>query len=91
MMAINKWPNRIMINIIYKGTIRYLSILTFNRARTKGNTFAQDHIIKIFYLLLYVVCLEIERGDEIKGQTFPSVHFNIEQSVKNSAYIHNLS
>lgn len=30
-------------------------------------------------------------ADEIKGQIIPSVRFNIEQSVNNSAYIHNLS
>ena len=30
-------------------------------------------------------------ADEIKAQVLPSVRFNIEQSVNNSAYIHNLS
>jgi hypothetical protein len=30
-------------------------------------------------------------GDKIKGQVSPSVRFNIEQGINNSAYIHNLT
>ena len=30
-------------------------------------------------------------ADKIKGQTSPSIRFNIEQNIVNSAYIHNLT
>lgn len=90
MMAVNKWPNRIMINIIYIGTIRYLSLLLLNRARTKAILRIGPHNKDILSIIIYGM-LGNWWGDVIKGQTFPSVQFNIEQSVKNSAYIHNLN
>jgi hypothetical protein len=90
MMAIKKWPNWILVNIIYKGGTRSLSLLAFNRARTRAILRVGPHSKEV---LSIIICgmLGDWWADEIKGQILPSVRFNIEQSVKNSAYIHNLS
>jgi serine/threonine protein kinase len=90
MMAIKKWPNWILVNIIYKGGTRCLSLLAFNRARTKAILRVGPHSKEV---LSIIICgmLGDWWGDEIKGQILPSVRFNMEQSVKNSAYIHSLS
>lgn len=90
LMMAKKWPNWILVNNIYKGTVRYLSLLPFVRARTRAILRIGPHNKDV---LSVIVCgmLGDWWADEIKGQILPSVRFNIEQSVKNSAYIHNLS
>lgn len=92
MMAVKKWPNWILVNIIYKGGTRCLSLLAFNRARTRAIPLRSvgPHSKEV---LSIIICgmLGDWWGDEIKGQILPSVRFNIEQSVKNSAYLHSLS
>lgn len=90
MIAINKWLNRILVNIINKDTMRCLSLLPFIRARTRAIFRIGPHNIDI---LSIIICGMLGDWwcDEIKGQILPSVRFKIEQSVKNSAYIHNLS
>jgi len=90
MMATKKWPNWILVNIIYKVGTRCLSLLPFNRARTRAILRVGPHSKEV---LSIIICgmLGDWWADEIKAQALPSVRFNIEQSVKNSAYIHNLS
>ena len=89
MMARNKWPNWISVNIIYKG-IRSLSLFAFSKARTRAILRIGPHSKDV---LSIIICgmLGDWWADEIKAQVLPSVRFNIEQSVNNSAYIHNLS
>ncbi|KAG0122700.1 homing endonuclease [Tuber indicum] len=88
MMATNKWPNWALVN--YIETFSLLNLLPFNRARTRAILRIGPHNKDV---LSIIVCGMI--GDwwahEIKGQALPSVRFSIEQSVKNSAYIHSLA
>ena len=90
MMAKNKWPNWISVNNIYNKQIRSLSLLAFSRARTRAILRIGPHSKDV---LSIIICgmLGDWWADEIKAQALPSVRFNIEQSVKNSAYIHNIS
>lgn len=90
MMAKKKWPNWRLVNIIYKGTIRCLSLLPFNRARTRAMLRVGPHNKDV---LSIIICgmLGDWWADEIKGQTLHSIRLNIEQSVTNSAYIHELN
>lgn len=82
MAIIKKWPNWILINIINKGGTRCLSLLPFNRARTRAILRVGPHSKDV---LSIIVCgmLGDWWADEIKGQILSSVRFNIEQSVKN--------
>lgn len=90
-----------IINIIIKNSfslhlsytvnsIRRLSLLPYNRARTRAVWRVGPHDKDV---LSIIICgmLGDWWADEIKGQILPSVRFNIEQSVTNSAYIHKLS
>ena len=81
MMARNKWPNWISVNIIYKG-IRSLSLFAFSKARTRAILRIGPHSKDV---LSIIVCgmLGDWWADVIKAQSLPSVRFNIEQSVKN--------
>jgi len=91
MMAIKLWPNSNLVNKeIYKDIISYSGLLPFNRARTRAILRIGPHNIDV---LSIIVCgiLGDWWADSIKGIILPSVRFNIEQCVKNSAYIHNLS
>ena len=67
-----------------------LSLLPFSRTRTRAILRIGPHSKDV---LSIIICgmLGDWWADEIKAQALPSVRFNIEQSVKNSAYIHNLS
>ena len=90
MAIINSWPNWILINYINKDMVVCLSLLPFSRARTRAILRVGPHSKDV---LSIIICgmLGDWWADEIKAQALPSTRFNIEQSVNNSAYIHNLS
>lgn len=87
MMAIEKWPNWMLIN---HKTCKLTSYSSFNKSRTKAlyrvGPYNKD-------VLPIIICgmLGDWWGDKIKGQISPSVRFNIEQSLNNTAYIHSLT
>jgi hypothetical protein len=85
------WPSWILVNNnINKGAIICLSLLPFVRARTRAILRIGPHSKDVLSIIICGMLGDLW-ADEIKGQILPSVRFNIEQSVKNSAYIHNLS
>lgn len=91
MMAIisNIWPN-----CLGEDQVKYIStvstILPFNKNRTKAIKRIGPHNLNV---LSVIICGMIGDwwGDKIKGNQIDSVRFNVEQSVKNSAYIHHLN
>ena len=86
MMAINKWPNWMLISNI-NNKLNYSS---FNKSRTKAFYRIGPHNKDV---LSIIICgmLGDWWADKIKGQLSASVRFNIEQGINNSAYIHNLT
>lgn len=91
MMAATLWPSWILVNNNFnKGAIICLSLLPFVRARTRAILRIGPHSKDVLSIIICGMLGDLW-ADEIKGQILPSVRFNIEQSVKNSAYIHNLS
>ena len=88
MMAIEKlWPNWMLISNI-KNNPEKKSF--FSKARTKALHRIGPHNIDI---LSIIICgmLGDWWADKIKSQVSPSIRFNIEQAIKNSAYIHHLN
>lgn len=67
-----------------------LKLLPFNRTRTRAILRVGPHNGDILSILICGM-LGDWWADEIKGQILPSVRFNLEQSVKNSAYIHSVN
>lgn len=86
MMAKNKWPNWMLINR-NKCNQYYLS---FAKSRTKALHRIGPHNKDV---LTIIICgmLGDWWADKIKGQITPSVRFNIEQGISNTAYIHSLT
>lgn len=52
MMAIKKWPNWILVNLIYKGGTRCLSLLAFNRARTRAILRVGPHSEEVLSIII---------------------------------------
>lgn len=93
MMAELLWPNWIYISLnalelsIYQIS---MTILPFNKARTKAINRIGPHDKKILDLIISGMLGDFW-ADNIKGNTLNSVRFNIEQSISNTAYIHYLT
>ena len=95
MMAIkNTWPNWMLISHVkkanshnYKGNL-YIS--HYSKARTKALHRIGPHNKDILCLLICGM-LGDWWADKIKGQISPSIRFNIEQAINNTAYIHHLT
>lgn len=66
------------------------NMLPFNKARTKAILRVGPHNKEILDLIICGMLGDFW-GDLIKGKSINSVRFQIEQSIKNSAYIHYLS
>jgi ubiquinol-cytochrome c reductase cytochrome b subunit len=92
MMAKQKiWPNWMLIsNKINQKILNNSCILSFNKSRTKALYRIGPHNLDI---LSIIICglLGDWWADKIKGQVLPSVRFNLEQGINNSAYIHHLN
>jgi len=92
MMATKKvmWPNWLEDSQVKCKNNNQPSVLPFNKGRTKAVQRIGPHNIDG---LSVIICgmLGDFWGDKIKGQQMDSVRFCIEQSVKNSAYIHHLN
>ena len=88
MMAKNKWPNWMLTYHIKYNQKKYYS--TFNKSRTKALHRTGPHEKEVLSIIISGM-LGDWWSDEIKGQISPSVSFNIEQSINNAAYIHNLT
>jgi len=52
MMATKKWPNWILVNIIYKVGTRCLSLLPFNRARTRAILRVGPHSKEVLSIII---------------------------------------
>lgn len=90
MMAIfTTWPNYLGSDQVEYTTI-ISSILPFNKGRTRAINRIGPHNQDV---LSIIICgmLGDWWGHKIKGNQMDSVRFNIEQGVKNSAYIHHLN
>jgi len=88
MMAIrNLWPNWMLISHINSNKE---FIPSFSKARTKALYRIGPHNIDV---LSIIICgmLGDWWADKIKGQISSSIRFNLEQGIKNSAYIHHLN
>jgi len=91
MMAINKvWPIWMLMNDI-KVKFKFKSLdLAFNKARTKAVYRIGPHNIDILSVLICGM-LGDWWGHKVNSQFGYSVRFSIEQSTKNSSYIHHLT
>lgn len=76
--------------IKFSCTINCLNLLPFNRARTRALLRVGPHNQEVLTVLICGL-LGDWWADEIKNQISPSVRFNIEQGITNSAYIHSLN
>jgi len=85
-----QWSTRMLINNIKFRYLYLISILPFNKARTKAINRVGPHNIDILSILICGM-LGDWWGDKLNNQLGYSVRFNIEQSVSNSAYIHHLT
>ena len=65
-------------------------ILPINRARTKSINRIGPHNKEVLDLIICGMLGDFW-ADKIQGKTLNSVRFNIEQSITNTAYIHNLT
>ena len=85
MMAINKWPNWMLIT-----QNKCNQENSFSKSRTKALYRIGPHDKEI---LSVIICgmLGDWWADKIKGQISDSVRFNIEQGINNAAYIHSLT
>lgn len=85
MMAKDKWPNWVLISHNECNQKNY-----FTKSRTKALHRIGPHDKEV---LSIIICgmLGDWWADEIKGQISPSVRFNIEQGISNTAYIHSLT
>jgi hypothetical protein len=88
MMAIEEWPNLLFdyqdeSYILFNAS----NILLFNKGRTRAIKIVGPHNVDV---LSIIICglLGDWWGNKIKGAQMNSVRFSLEQSVKNSAYIH---
>lgn len=82
------WPNWMLISHNKCNSEYYSSF--FTKSRTKALYRIGPHDKDV---LSIIICgmLGDWCADKIKGQVCPSVRFNIEQAISNSAYIHNLT
>ena len=95
MMAIrNMWPNWMLISHVKKAnSYNYkenIYISHFSKARTKALHRIGPHNKDVLSLLICGM-LGDWWADKIKGQISPSIRFNIEQAINNTAYIHHLT
>jgi len=91
MMAIkNTWPNLLLVSRVKDDDKIISPTLPFNKSRTRAIHRIGPHNIDA---LSIIICgmLGDWWGNKIKGQQMDSVRFSIEQGVKNSAYIHDLT
>ena len=88
MMAKDKWPNWMLIS--HNKCIQDKFSSYFSKSRTKALYRIGPHNKEV---LSIIICgmLGDWWADQIKGQTSPSVRFNIEQGITNVAYIHSLT
>lgn len=95
MMAIrNMWPNWMLISHVKKTNLHNykenIYISHFSKARTKALHRIGPHDKDVLSLLICGM-LGDWWADKIKGQISPSIRFNIEQAINNTAYIHHLT
>lgn len=91
MMAILMWPIWSVYKYYIDTNVIILSLLPFNRARTRAIFRIGPHHKEVLSIIICGI-LGDWWADEIKSSNnIPSVRFNIEQSVNNSAYIHSIS
>lgn len=65
-------------------------MLPFNKARTKGITRIGPHNKQVLDIIICGMLGDFW-ADKIPGSLLPSIRFNIEQSISNTAYIHHLT
>jgi len=87
MMARNMWPNWMLIS---HNKCFQENLSSFSKSRTKALYRIGPHDKEV---LSIIICgmLGDWWADKIKGQLSPSVRFNLEQGINNTAYIHNLT
>jgi len=91
MMAIkNTWPNLLLVSRVKDNDKIISPTLPFNKSRTRAIHRIGPHNIDALSLIICGM-LGDWWGNKIKGQQMDSVRFSIEQGVKNSAYIHDLT
>jgi hypothetical protein len=81
-------PNWILVN--NTEIFSFLNLLPFNKGRTRAMDRIGPHSKEVLSIIICGMLGDFW-ANEIKGNQLPSVRFCIEQSVKNSAYIHFLS
>lgn len=98
MMAIrNVWPNWMLIYHVKKANLHSniskqenIYISHFSKARTKALHRIGPHNKDVLSILICGM-LGDWWADKVKGQISPSIRFNIEQAISNTAYIHHLT
>ena len=91
MMAIKKtWPNLLLVSRVKDNDKIISPTLPFNKSRTRAIHRIGPHNIDALSLIICGM-LGDWWGNKIKGQQMDSVGFSIEQGVRNSAYIHDLT
>jgi ubiquinol-cytochrome c reductase cytochrome b subunit len=85
-----KWPNCMLIKYLYIFYLNFVSILPFNKARTKAIYRIGPHNKDVLSVLICGM-LGDWWADNINTQSGRSIRFNIEQGINNSAYIHHLT
>jgi ubiquinol-cytochrome c reductase cytochrome b subunit len=90
MATYRQWPKWMLINDIKVIYLYLYEILPFNKARTKAIHRIGPHNIDVLSVLICGM-LGDWWGDKLNNQFGYSVRFNVEQSISNSAYIHNLT
>lgn len=95
MMAIkNMWPNWMLISRVKKANTHNdkenICLSYFSKTRTKALHRIGPHNKDVLSVLICGM-LGDWWADKIKGQISPSIRFNIEQAINNTAYIHHLT
>ena len=90
MATIKEWPKWLLIRHIQIMCLSCISNLPFNKARTRALHRIGPHNIDILSVLICGM-LGDWWGNDLKSQNSRSVRFNVEQGIKNSAYIHHLT
>lgn len=85
------WPNWLVVSQVKDYNNNIISpTLPFNKGRTRAIRRIGPHNINVLSIIICGMLGDFW-GNKIKGQQMDSVRFNIEQGVKNSAYIHHLN
>ena len=93
-MMATMWPNwkyeNINIDFIFSEIILNSKVLPINKSRTKAILRIGPHNKDILDIIICGMLGDFW-ADKIQGKQLNSVRFNIEQSISNTAYIHNLT